>query len=134
MGKNLKLFNGLHSRSVPSNGCSFLSLKRSSKASFHIRGNGRIKSVLLSDEGDLLSRSDHAKVVLNNPPINGISGGINIQPDSIEFGTLAADITPTTIGFPLENDELDLDWPTEGFSSIPEALEDIRKGKVCFFG
>lgn len=130
VGKSLKLFNGLHSRSVPSNGYSLVSVRRGSKACVHIRSNGRIRSVLLSDEGDLLSRSDPAKVVLNNPLITGISGGINIQPDSIEFGTLTADISATTIGFPLENDELDLDSPTEGFSSIPEALEDIRKGKI----
>lgn len=30
-------------------------------------------------------------------------------------------------------DEADLDRPTEGFSSIEEAIEDVRKGKVGVF-
>ncbi|KAL2490971.1 Bifunctional riboflavin biosynthesis protein RIBA 1 [Abeliophyllum distichum] len=40
------------------------------------------------------------------------------------------DVTPTTSGFPIENGEFDLDQPSEGFSSIPEAIEDIRRGKM----
>ncbi|CAI9104085.1 OLC1v1002697C3 [Oldenlandia corymbosa var. corymbosa] len=36
---------------------------------------------------------------------------------------------PANAGFPLENGESDLDMPTDGFSSIPAAIEDIRKGK-----
>ena len=28
------------------------------------------------------------------------------------------------------DDELDLDYPSEGFSSIREAIEDVRRGKV----
>ncbi|XP_011022835.1 PREDICTED: bifunctional riboflavin biosynthesis protein RIBA 1, chloroplastic-like isoform X2 [Populus euphratica] len=46
------------------------------------------------------------------------------------FGTLSAEITPTTGGFFADNDEYDLDRPTEGFASIPEAIEDIRQGKL----
>lgn len=42
-------------------------------------------------------------------------------------------MAPTASGFPLENDEFDLDMPSEGFSSIPEAIEDIRQGKVSLF-
>lgn len=36
---------------------------------------------------------------------------------------------PHVNGFPIE-DEFNLDSPTEGFNSIPEAIEDIRQGKV----
>lgn len=59
--------------------------------------------------------------------------GIEIQPDALGFGTLAAETTPIIRGFSSENDENDLDHPVEGFSSIPEAIEDIRQGKVCRF-
>jgi hypothetical protein len=40
-------------------------------------------------------------------------------------------MAPIIDGFSADDDELDLDLPTEGFSSIPEAIEDIRQGKVC---
>ena len=53
------------------------------------------------------------------------------QPDTVAFGTLAEEITPNTIGYFTTDDEFDLDRPTEGFSSIPEAIEDIRQGRVC---
>lgn len=126
------MFNGLHSQSLYlGNGCSLVPVWQSGRQCLHIRGGGRIRSVLLSGEGDLLSHPDEAKIVVNNPPISTISAGIEVQPDSVEFGTLVADIAPIAIGFPLENDESDLDRPTEGFFSIAEALEDIRQGKVC---
>ncbi|KAK4840495.1 hypothetical protein QYF36_010252 [Acer negundo] len=50
------------------------------------------------------------------------SSGIEIQHDTIGFG-------PTTTGFLTNDDEHDLDRPTEGFATIPEAIEDIRQGK-----
>jgi 3,4-dihydroxy 2-butanone 4-phosphate synthase/GTP cyclohydrolase II len=59
-----------------------------------------------------------------------MSTGIEIQPDSISFGTLSADTTPIMTSFPADDDELDLDHPTPGFASIPEAIEDIRQGKI----
>ncbi|KAJ6413651.1 hypothetical protein OIU84_006452 [Salix udensis] len=45
-------------------------------------------------------------------------------------GTLSAEITPSTGGFFVDNDEYDLDRPTEGCASIPEAIEDIHQGKM----
>lgn len=96
----------------------------------HIRGDGRIKSVLVSDEGDLLSHTNDANILVKNSTISGIAAGIELHADSVQFGTLAADIAPTTSGFPADNDESNLDRPTEGFSSISEAIQDIRNGKV----
>ncbi|KAL3538683.1 hypothetical protein ACH5RR_002049 [Cinchona calisaya] len=126
--KNFRLFNGLHCGSLNStSGCP--SERLSGRACLHIRGDGRIKSVLVSDEGDLLSHTNGANIVGKNSPITGIAG-IQIQPDSVQFGSLAADIAPSTAGFPVDNDESDLDQPTEGFSSIPEAIQDIRDGKM----
>ncbi|WCJ31938.1 Riboflavin biosynthesis protein RibBA [Euphorbia peplus] len=53
-----------------------------------------------------------------------------LQPDAIGFGTLSAEITPTPAHFFPYNDQYDLDSPTPGFASIPDAIEDIRHGKL----
>lgn len=45
-------------------------------------------------------------------------------------GTSTQDSGMTSILFPADNNEFDLDSPTQGFASIPEAIEDIRRGKV----
>ncbi|XP_028753102.1 bifunctional riboflavin biosynthesis protein RIBA 1, chloroplastic-like, partial [Neltuma alba] len=74
---------------------------------------------LISGEGDLLSYSNGHESV-----------GLEVQPDEIAFGALVADKVVTTNGFPVDNDEFDLDRPTKGFASIPEAIEDIREGKM----
>jgi 3,4-dihydroxy 2-butanone 4-phosphate synthase / GTP cyclohydrolase II len=66
--------------------------------------------------------------------INGKANPSNsIQADAAPLGTIAADMAPVVDGFSADDDELDLDCPTEGFSSIPEAIEDIRQGKVCSY-
>ncbi|KAJ0514090.1 putative GTP cyclohydrolase II [Helianthus annuus] len=52
------------------------------------------------------------------------------QPDSIALNALAAETTPSVNGFSSGADEYGLDQPTTGFSSIPEAIEDIRQGKM----
>ncbi|KAL3617292.1 Bifunctional riboflavin biosynthesis protein RIBA 1, chloroplastic [Castilleja foliolosa] len=65
-----------------------------------------------------------------NALISDLSGGVELQYDSVALGSLSADISPTTSGFPNENDEFDLDLPSQGFSSITEAIEDIRNGKM----
>ena len=107
-------------------------IRLSSKSSFTIKGNSRTRATIVSGEGGLLSYPDGN----NDTAISDDQSiGIEIQPDAIAFGTLGADTAPTTNGFPIDNDEFDLDRPTEGFSSIPEAIEDIRQGKVgCFSG
>lgn len=58
--------------------------------------------------------------------------GINLQPDALAFATLSGDMnmTPTTSSYLARvGDEYDSDYPTEGFSSIPDAIDDIQKGK-----
>ncbi|KAI3707907.1 hypothetical protein L2E82_36835 [Cichorium intybus] len=60
-----------------------------------------------------------------------LSSGIEIQHDSITLGTLEETETISTINsFPHDVDGYDLDQPTPGFSSIPDAIEDIRQGKM----
>lgn len=54
-----------------------------------------------------------------------------LQADAVALGAIAADMGPMAdVFFTEDDDELDLDCPSEGFNSIPEAIEDIRLGKV----
>ncbi|XP_009624585.1 bifunctional riboflavin biosynthesis protein RIBA 1, chloroplastic [Nicotiana tomentosiformis] len=125
--KNFKLFNGLHSGDVYSvNGVSSESFIRlNARAHFTIKNDFKIKSTFLSSEGDALSQSRGDSSLFSS-----LFTGTETQPDAVAFGTLAADVVPTTNGFPLDNDEFDLDRPTQGFSSVPEAIEDVRQGKM----
>ncbi|EOA27033.1 hypothetical protein CARUB_v10023130mg [Capsella rubella] len=77
---------------------------------------------VISEEGDVFSSSKS----------NGSSSmGIELQPDLVSFGTLAAEMIPTTMdSSDVEDEEFDLDRPTAGFASIPQAIEDIRQGKM----
>ncbi|KAL5982305.1 Bifunctional riboflavin biosynthesis protein RIBA 1, chloroplastic [Asimina triloba] len=61
------------------------------------------------------------------PSFTNEEAGVQAEPAA--FGTIVADVTPTDDFF-TGNNECDLDCPTEGFSSIPEAIEDIRQGKL----
>ncbi|KAJ6289111.1 hypothetical protein OIU76_024999 [Salix suchowensis] len=95
--------------------------------SFKRYGRGRARASLVSGEGDVLSYPNG-----NGGPDKFVnqSPAIELQPDAIGFGTLSAETTPTNGSFCADNDEYDLDRPTEGFASIPEAIEDIRQGKL----
>ncbi|KAD2393057.1 hypothetical protein E3N88_40034 [Mikania micrantha] len=91
-------------------------------------GDGRLRATLLPMD-DSFSVNEKR---INGVEKNGVSlsSGIVIQPDSIALGTLAAETTPSMNDFSNLADEYDLDQPTSGFSSIPEAIEDIRQGKM----
>ncbi|KAF2283943.1 hypothetical protein GH714_017447 [Hevea brasiliensis] len=54
----------------------------------------------------------------------------SLSSSNLRFWNLTAEITPTTSAFFPNDDEYDLDHPTDGFASIPEAIEDIRQGKL----
>lgn len=121
---NFSSYNSLHSVNlISSNGhTSETFLHLTTKSCSKTKPDGRLRASLLPLDGGF-----------NQKSINGVSvsSGILIQPDSIALGTLAAETTPTMNSFSNEADEYDLDQPTTGFSSIPEAIEDIRQGKVC---
>lgn len=89
----------------------------------NIKGEFKAKAAVVSGEGGLLSFS-------NSTISNGQSLGVEMQPEAIAFGALTADTAPASVGFPEYIDEFDSDIPTQGFSSIPEAIKDIRQGKV----
>ncbi|KAK7328124.1 hypothetical protein VNO77_22220 [Canavalia gladiata] len=107
--KHFKLFNDLP----------FVRLN----SKFTSSGNsaGRIKATLISGGGDLLSYQNISKTLAGDETV-----GIEVQPN----GTLAADAGPIGNDFSVHNDEFDFDSPTGGFASIPEAIEDIRQGKM----
>lgn len=102
-------------------------------SSFAIKTTGKVKAAVVSREDDLLSYTNG-----NAPLSNGSLVDDRIeepeQADSGSLGTLAADSGPAPAnGFVSEDDDYELDLPTPGFSSIPEAIEDIRQGKVRLY-
>ncbi|GER30074.1 riboflavin biosynthesis protein RibBA [Striga asiatica] len=103
--------------------------KPSAKVGLSINHGGKIKPALFSGEHDFRLHSTGFNDT-SNILINDALNGVEVQSDSVVLGTLSADVSPITSGFPAENDEFDLDQPSEGFSSIAEAIEDIRHGKM----
>lgn len=99
-----------------------------SKLSSTGRGVVAAKAAVIPGGGETLSYP--GDVAVSEALIGGESVGIQLQPDAVAFGALAADTAPISTSFPIEDDEFDLDRPTAGFASIPEAIEDIRQGKV----
>ncbi|XP_043720652.1 bifunctional riboflavin biosynthesis protein RIBA 1, chloroplastic-like isoform X2 [Telopea speciosissima] len=78
-----------------------MNVKTSNMALMNLnKGNGRVRATVLSGEGDLLSYPKGGRVTGQSTLIDA------------------------------EKEEHDLDHPTAGFSSIPEAIEDIRQGKM----
>ncbi|XP_047950667.1 bifunctional riboflavin biosynthesis protein RIBA 1, chloroplastic-like [Salvia hispanica] len=127
-----RLFNGLlrgNIQYVNGHGVEVLKQPNAKFDSFRVKACGKIRSALFSAENGNGPQSAGSDVA-SNALISDLSGGVEIQSDSVALGALAADMAPTASGFPLESDEFDLDMPSEGFSSIPEAIKDIREGKM----
>lgn len=125
--KGFSLSNGLHLVNLFDSNVftSESSCRIGLRSSFSINADGKVKSTLLSGETSLLLNKSR-KFALHS----SYSSGIEIQADSTGLGTLSAQSTPPGSNFPSDSDEYDLDNPTVGFSPIPEAIEDIRQGKV----
>ncbi|CAN6970494.1 hypothetical protein IGI04_033647 [Brassica rapa subsp. trilocularis] len=77
-------------------------------SSFSIKTTSKVKASVISREDDLLSSYN--------------TNGSLVDQDS------SSPAPPN--GFVAEDDDYELDLPTPGFSSIPEAIEDIRQGKL----
>ncbi|XP_039173462.1 bifunctional riboflavin biosynthesis protein RIBA 1, chloroplastic-like [Eucalyptus grandis] len=92
------------------------------------RGVVAAKAAEIPGGGETLSYP--GDVALSETLIGEESVGIQLQPDAVADGALAAETAPISTSFPIEDDEFDLDQPTAGFASIPEAIEDIRQGKI----
>ncbi|KAK4707780.1 hypothetical protein R3W88_028705 [Solanum pinnatisectum] len=94
-------------------------------------GKGILRATLLSGEDDVWSCFNNQGAEKSSFVNNGVQKTtIQQQPGEIAFGTPAAVIAPNRSGFLSGVDEFDLDHAVEGFSSIPEAIEDIRQGKM----
>lgn len=104
----------------------------SNKLCLSFKVDGKARAVQISGEGNFPSYSSNKAVsgLGNDGEQANQPNGTEIQPDAVAFATLSAETIPTSMGFHSDDDEFDLDSPTEGFSSIPEAIEDIRQGKV----
>ncbi|KAH1051763.1 Bifunctional riboflavin biosynthesis protein RIBA 1, chloroplastic [Glycine soja] len=87
---------------------------------------GRIKAMLISGGGELLSHPNGNDIVIGTNLVGDESVQIEVQPN----GTLADDTGLTSNVFSMDNNEFDSDSPSAGFASIPEAIEDIRQGKM----
>ncbi|XP_009777008.1 bifunctional riboflavin biosynthesis protein RIBA 1, chloroplastic [Nicotiana tabacum] len=106
---------------------SSLSLAR--KLPFSFKSGGKIlRATLISGEDNVWSCYSNRGA--ENGSFVNHGAGIQQQPDTIAVGTPTAEITPNRSGFLSGDDEFDLDHTAEGFSSIPEAIEDIRQGKM----
>lgn len=68
--------------------------------------------------------------VFDKSPLEATENGSVLT--SAPFGTLDAEITPDTTDFFVSDAEGDPDCPSEGFSSIEQALNTLRQGKVAY--
>ncbi|GAB2232137.1 hypothetical protein Drorol1_Dr00011159 [Drosera rotundifolia] len=85
-------------------------------------------SVLKSGKGDHRSRSNRDTVPKQGIFINEQTR--QTKDSEIQTKRVVTSAIPrTNSGFRSDHDDFDLDRPTEGFASIPDAIEDIRKGK-----
>ncbi|PSS26194.1 GTP cyclohydrolase-2 like [Actinidia chinensis var. chinensis] len=131
--KNFEVSSGLHCMNLFStNGCiSNLSMTHlGGKSFFPIKSGVITKAAFLSGEGDLRSHPNGTNAAARSTLLGDLSAGIEMQSDAIAFGTLASETTPSITDFPIDTDEFYLDLPSKSFSSIPEAIEDIRQGKI----
>lgn len=76
-----------------------------------------------SDSGDLLGKSS-LKGSENGSLLSALDGSA-----SVPFGTVEAEITQETIDFFVSDAEGDPDSPSEGYSSIEQAINSLREGK-----
>lgn len=93
-------------------------------------GQRLLNSACWAGRGDLFG--DH---ILEGQNENGSLLGASLDDVSSSspppFGTVDAEITPETIDFFVSDAEGDPDCPSEGYSSIEQALNTLRQGKVA---
>lgn len=88
----------------------------------------RVKSALTSGGGDLLSYPKNTNDIIIGKDL--VVGAESILIKEQSNGTPASDSGSPSSFFSADYNDYDLDIPAEGFSSIPEAIEDIRQGKM----
>ncbi|KAG1366552.1 Bifunctional riboflavin biosynthesis protein RIBA 1, chloroplastic [Cocos nucifera] len=103
----------------------FMSIGSRKAPCFALNRDAGFSTLTRSRDGDILMGQDTSVVGQDHPSANTM-----LQAEAVSLETISADMAPVVDGFSVDNDELDLECPTEGFSSIPEAIEDIRQGKL----
>lgn len=88
-----------------------------------------------------MTRNEAVGNLFDDQTDDGSLFGALDESSSVPFGTLDAEITPETIDFFVSDAEGDPDCPSQGYSSIDQALNTLRQGKVaidsllfCSFG
>ncbi|KAM0950497.1 putative 3,4-dihydroxy-2-butanone-4-phosphate synthase, GTP cyclohydrolase II [Dioscorea sansibarensis] len=118
----------------------FLSLTSNLKSTnlrgicFALKGEDGTSILPISGEDGIRSYSRTGSLIDQFNSVNAeaeinLLSNTELQSDALSLGTVAAGMAHATEEFFAENGELDLDSSTEGFSSIQDAIEDIRKGK-----
>ncbi|PQQ00651.1 monofunctional riboflavin biosynthesis protein RIBA 3 chloroplastic [Prunus yedoensis var. nudiflora] len=90
------------------------------------RAIGVSGSSSLGAAGDLFGDANNLRGIDQN---GSLLGGLDEAASAVPFGTLDAEITPETIDFFVSDAEGDPDCPSEGYSSIEQALNTLRQGK-----
>ncbi|CAL9122846.1 unnamed protein product [Musa textilis] len=90
---------------------------------FSFKADDRFVAIPRSSESDILP-GESAVVEQDNATVNSMD-----QADAVALGTMTVDMASVPDDFSIDNDDNDLDCPTEGFSSISEAIKDICQGK-----
>lgn len=107
-----------------------ISLRRGSF--FAVKGDAGFRTMPRSGDDDILSYPKDSFLERKSVATNGqdnLSTSSLLHVDTLTLGTTEEGIAFSIDEFSNYSDEPDLDCPTEGFSSIPEAIEDIRLGK-----
>jgi len=96
-----------------------------------VDGSRALNSIGESDDTDIHVGSF---VMPNGASVVGLGKNpvtpTELETDAIAFGTVTAEITPETDNQVfISEDDADLDCPSKGFWSIPDAIEAIRQGK-----
>ncbi|XP_010942615.1 probable bifunctional riboflavin biosynthesis protein RIBA 1, chloroplastic isoform X1 [Elaeis guineensis] len=102
----------------------FTSISLRKASCFGVNGDAGFGTLPLSSDGDILMGQNTSIGGQDHPSANTM-----LQAHAVKHGTISADMSPAMDDFSADDNEPDLDCPTEGFSSISEAIEDIRQGK-----
>ncbi|KAI4330187.1 hypothetical protein MLD38_028490 [Melastoma candidum] len=122
--------NWIEGTVLPSNGSnrSYLRLKFPSKIC-RLKFSSKPIVSILSEGNNFIPNSNNG-AAWKNIIVDDQSGKQTTFDLPMPFGTFSADVTDSSTSFVSVKDEYDLDVPTGGLSSIPEAIEDIRRGKL----
>lgn len=127
---NVKLggSHGLNSNIARERRSNLAMIHTGSNSFHHIRTEVRVRAATTSREGGQLPYSSRIDSMGGRTLDSNLAVEAPAQLDAAVLGMPSADAA--SIMFSVDTDEFDLDYPTEGFSSIPEAIEDIRRGKM----